>query len=185
MVQIIDGRTGYVAEVSAENRLKTTAVAVPSDQHLNEEHQKYFSLPFEGIDPSGADDYFFYIKNTGNRNLHVTDIRVMSTVVGSMEVHHVTGTPSYSSDTDVVPVNRYVGTTNTISAITKTDTNTTGITNAGTIFYQRLDTANKQEHLRTSSHIIIPPGQSIALLWDTSTGVLSGIVSIYEQQADI
>ncbi len=88
---------GYNAEVSEENHLQTDAVTSVIDLHTNQAHQTYWSLPFDSIDPVGADDYFFYIKNTGTKDLHVTDIRVESTVAGSVEVHEVSGTPSYTA----------------------------------------------------------------------------------------
>lgn len=174
--------TGNTAQINAENRLDTESVTRPLDQHINELYKKTFSLPFDAIDPVGADDYFVYLKNTGVRNLHITDIRLRSTVIGTVEVHGVTGTPSYTSDTDITPVNRTIGASQTLDMISKTDTNTTGLTSTGTLFYIRCDTANEQAHLRTSSHMIIPPGQSLALLWDTSTGALSGVISVYEDQ---
>ena len=109
-------------------------------------------------------------------------MRMYSTVAGTVEVHSVSGNASYTSDTDVTPVNRTIGSSNTITATIKTDTNTTGLTNNGVLFYHRLDTANEEFHLKISAHIIIPPGQAIALLWDTATGALTGTVSVYEGQ---
>ena len=183
MIVIKDGSgKGYSLKINEENRADVEAVTRPSDQHINQRYQKVFSLPFDGIDPVGADDYFFYINNTGAKNLFITDIRVKSTVAGTVEVHHVSGTPSYTAAADVTPVNRTIGSAATITATIKTDTDTTGLTNEGVLFYLNCDTAEEMQHLRTSAKIIIPPGQSMALLWDTSTGVLSGIVSIYEDQ---
>lgn len=173
---------GYGVRVGPENRLDVTSVAIPIDQYINKNYGKVFSLPFDAIDPVGADDYFFYLKNTGTSDLHISDIRLKSTVAGTVEVHGVTGTPSYTADTDITPVNRKIGDTNTITAIAKTDTNTTGLTSQGILFYLNCDTVNEMQHLRTSSNITIPPGQAMALLWDTSTGALSGVVSVYEDQ---
>ena len=169
---------GKWAGVDNENRLKTFSVSEAVDRHVNRTEKKVWSLPFEGLDPVGADDYFFYIKNTNSEDLAITDIRIESSVIGTVEVHHVTGTPAYTADTDITPVNRYLGGANNPDATIKTDTDTTGITSAGTIFYINCDTADKISHLRTTSNIIIPPGQQIALLWDTATGILKGVVSL-------
>jgi hypothetical protein len=177
--------TNTTARVNVENRLDVESISRHIDTHINELYSKVFSLPFNSIDPVGADDYFFYMKNTGTKNLHVTDVRIWSTVAGVVEIRAVSGTPSYTSDTDITPVNRNVGSAKTITGTFKTDTDTTGLTNDGILFYMPCDTANEQHHLRTTSHIIVPPGQSIALLWDTSTGVLSGMVSVYEDQGVI
>lgn len=177
--------SGYTARVSSENRLHVTSVSVPSDQHVNEDHQKYFSVPFSGIDPVGADDYFFYIENTGIKNLHVTDFRMRSTVAGNVGIHHVIGTPVYVGETAVTPVNRYLGQTGTLDATVNTDTDITGLTNQGELFCICIPVINTTYHLKTSSHIIIPPGQAMALHWDTATGAISGTVSIYEAQQDV
>jgi hypothetical protein len=185
MVQITDGRTGKVAEVSSENRLKTSGITEPIDLHMNEFHQRMFSVTFDAIDPVGADDYFFYTKNTGTKNLHIIDITMLSTVAGSYEIHAVSGTPTFTAGTDLTPVNRNIGNSNTLNATIKSDTNTTGLTNDGILFYERLDTANKQDRFVPDSHIIIPPGQAVAFLWDTSTGALTGTIGMYEQQGDV
>jgi hypothetical protein len=178
---IKDGNgTGKTVAVNTENRLDVESVSRSIDQHINELYEKYFSLPFDAIDPTGADDYFFYLKNTGTKNLHITDFRIRSTVAGTVEIRAVSGTAS--SGTTVTPVNRTIGSTNTLSATIETGVDITGLTDEGVLFYHRLDTAGEAEHLKISAHIIIPPGQAIALLWDTGTGALSGIVSIYEDQ---
>jgi len=51
--------TGNTASVDSQNRLKTEAVTITHEHNINEEFQKAFTLPFDGIDPVGADDYFF------------------------------------------------------------------------------------------------------------------------------
>lgn len=182
MVQIVDGQTGNSAIVTDEYRLETDTVSRSITQHINEKYEKHFSLTFEGIDPVGADDYFFYFKNTGTKNVHFTKFRFQTSVAGNVEIHAVTGTPSYTADTDVTAVNRTIGSTKTVTSIIKTDTNTTGLSNAGTLIKLRLDTVNKDYFDDAPSHIIVPPGQSIALLWDTSTGILAGTIDIYEDQ---
>lgn len=174
---------GFNAKVNKENQLDVFAVAEASDRTINRVDNKVWSLPFTGIDPAGASDYFFYIKNTGTIDLAITDIRIESSVAGTVAVNYVTGTPSYTSDTDVTPVNRYLGNSNAPAATIKTDTDTTGLTNAGTLFYITCDTTDKVYHLKTSSNIFIPPGQQIALLWDTATGVLQGVVSLVAVEA--
>ena len=62
MTVIKDSATGNVASVSTEQRLRTDSVIRSLDQHINEVYEKHLSLTFDGIDPVGADDYFFYFK---------------------------------------------------------------------------------------------------------------------------
>lgn len=173
------------ARVNIENRLDVESVVRPIEQHINEKYHKIFSLPFDAIDPVGADDYFVYFKNTGTKDLHFVTLRIRSTVIGTVEIHSVTGTAVFAADTDITPVNRSVGNTSSISATIKTDTNTTGLTNAGILAHVRLAVANTDYNSDVESHIIVPPGQAIALLWDTATGALSGTACVYEDQGVI
>jgi hypothetical protein len=182
-LEILDGTgKGFRAKVNAENQLETLAVAIPEDKHTNSEHQGVWSLPFEGIDPVGADDYFFYISNTGTKNISITDIRINSTVIGTVEIQHVSGTPVFTAGTDVTPVNRFLGSSKALFATVKTATDTTGLVEEGILFFMDLSTADELFHLRTTSNIIIPPGQAVALLWGEATGALTGIVSAVELQ---
>lgn len=182
-MKLLDGKgRGNQARVTSENNLGVDSVNREIDLHINQNYQKYFSLTFDGVDPVGADDYFFYLKNTGTKNIHIPDFRFKSTVAGVVEVHYVTGTPSYTSSTAVTPINRFVGSANTLTATINTDTDTTGLTSGGVLVYIPLDTAGELVHVKLTAHIIIPPGQAIALLWDTATGVIQGHVSAYEEQ---
>ena len=171
---------GNRAEVNDQNQLSVSSISRSITQHTNETHQKHFSLTFQSIDPVGADDYFLYINNTGITNIHLTKFRFRTTVPGIIELHHVTGTPIYAADVDIVPANRYLGSTTSITMIAKTDTNTTGITKQSDLIHLSLDTAAKDYVDNAPSHIIIPPGQALACMWDTATGVLAGTIDLYE-----
>ena len=174
--------TGNTLRINEENRADVESVTRTIDQHINEIYEKTFSISLDGIDPVGADDYFYYMKNTGTKNIHIEDMMVRSTVAGSVELHHVTGTASFAAETAITPVNRYLGSANSLTAVTSADTNTTGLTNAGTLCYLRCAVANTDYHIDITSHIIIPPGQAMALLWDTGTGALTATMTVYEDQ---
>ena len=170
----------YGAGVTKEGHLLVEAISKEEDFHVNLENERYWSLPVSAIDPTGANDYFFYLKNGSTKTYVVPDIRIKSTVAGVVEVREVTGTAA-GSLTDVTPVNRTLGSSQTPDDVTiKTSPDVTGLTNAGIVGYLDCVTANKQEHLGLSAGIVIPPGKALALLWDTSTGVLTGMVSLFE-----
>lgn len=170
----------YGLRVSQEGRAQVDSVVETADRHINRTHQKVWSLPYEGVDPAAADDYFLYIRNGGLTNLAISDFRVESSVVGTVEVHAVSGTAAFVTGTDISPVNRYIGSSITPTAIIKYDTDITGLTDDGVIFWVNCDTVDKTSHLSTSSNIIIPPGQAVALSWDQATGVLKGLISLVE-----
>lgn len=185
-MRIDDGKgRGYVLSVNAENQVDTFSVIETHERRINRVDHKYWSLPFQAIDPAGADDYFIYLKNTGTKELAITDIRIATTVVGTCEVHHVTGTPSYTSDTDIAPVNRYLGSSTAPTMTAKTDTDTTGLTNEGILFLIDMPATGTTYHLSPSGDIFLPPGQAMALLWDQATGILSGVISVAELEVGL
>lgn len=168
----------YKLRVNSEGQATVQATVESEDRHININHEKVWSLPYEGIDPAAADDYFLYIKNTGSSNIALTDFRVESTVIGTVEVHSVTGTAS--SGSTLTPVNRQIGSSVSPTATIETATDITGLTSAGVLFWLNCDTADKTLKETTSSNVVIPPGQAVALLWDQSTGVMKGMVSLVE-----
>lgn len=173
-----DGDFGW--RISKEGRGQIDSVVESTDRHLNIEHQKVWSLPFEGVTPVAADDYFFYIKNDGTTNLAITDFRLESSVIGTVEVHSVTGIPVYVGASAVPPVTRFVGSAVIPTATINTDTDITGLVDEGVQFWINCDTADKTCHESTSSNVVIPPGQAVALLWDQATGAMKGMISLVE-----
>lgn len=183
MAIIKDGTgSGNAAKITGENRLETDTVSRSLPQHINEVFKKHFSITFEAIDPVGADDYFLYFKNTGTKNIHLTKFRFKSTVVGTVELHAVSGTAAFTSETVIAPANRFLGASEGLTVVTSADTDITGLTNDATLLRLTLSTADTDFVDEAPSHIIIPPGQAMAGLWDTATGILAGTVDVYEDQ---
>jgi len=177
----IDDPNGPYAGVTKENRLKTRSVGELFDAHENHHHGTVWSLPFFDIDPVGANDKFFYITNTGTKDIAISDARVScGTTTGRMYIKKVTGTPTFTAGADITPVTRNTVKSPNLGATVKSDTDTTGLTDDGTIFFLELDTVDKLFHLKTSSLIIISPGKAVALEWVAATGTVSGIVSVIE-----
>jgi len=179
-LQISDGKgRGYRAEVNAENKLQTVSISKTNDFHINDVHGKYWSCPFGPQDPTGANDYVFYIKNTGDKDLGITDIRVSCTGAASqIQINSVTGTAA--SGSTVTPVNRNLGSSQVISGTVEEGTDITGLTNAGTLFYMELAAVATLYHLKTTSNIIIPKGSAVGILVVTATSVVTGVISVIE-----
>lgn len=179
--KIEDGTgTGYQAGVNNENRLTTHAVTVAKHHHLNKELGFVWSISFENIDPSGADDYFFYFKNTSSdADYVIPKIRLATTVAGQVELHSVSGTASGGSDN--TPVNRNLGAANTITGTIQTGSDITGLTNDGILAFMQLDTVNRQYELDIESHIVVAPSKAVALLWEAATGALTGTITVYKE----
>jgi len=92
----------------------------------------------------------------------------------------VSGTAT--STTAATPVNRYIGSTKTITATSGTGVDITGLTREGTIGHFRLSTVDTDYVVDFPGNIIVPPGKSIALLWDQATGIMKGNIELYEAQ---
>ena len=168
-------------DVTSEHRGKVSSIDQPVDQHINHHTGKVWSVSFFDINPVGAGDYVFYFKNSGSAEIAISDFRMSaSTTVSRIFIDAVSGTPSFAAGADLTPVSRNIGTSPTIDAIIKSDTDTTGLTNDGVLFFMDLDTVDKMFHLSTSSKIVIPQGKSIAIRFEAATGELSGTVSFIE-----
>lgn len=174
--------TGRKTGVNKENRLEVAALTIPQDQAINEERGEVWSIPFEGLNPTAGDDYVLYIKNTGDATLQVSDVRIMAdNTATQVEIHAVTGTAG-GSLSDIAAVSRTVGSAATPEADIKSSVDITGLTGSGVLFFIQCDTVNREYHLRTSSKIRIPKGKAIAILVETATANVTGVVSLIKEE---
>lgn len=180
MTIIRDGTTQKAAEVTSDCKLSVRAVQLSVERNINEQTGRVWSVPFKAIDPANANDYFLYIKNSGSDVIEITDFRLQSTVVGTVEVQVVSGTASGGSDITLVGRNLGLQLTPENTTI-QSGVDITGLTNDGIIFFIPIGSVETLVPLKTSAGIIISPGKAIALLWDKASGVLSGTVSLHER----
>ena len=168
---------GILAAVDSNHRLEVHAQLDDRYEAINT--GKSWSMTFEAVDPAGADDYFVYCNNTSTTETYVfTDLRIHSTVAGTVVMEKVSGTAVYGGGgTDLDRVSRNLSSNLVPTGTYKSDTDITGLTAGGTLFTIYLK-ANDRTKLTTSAGVIIPPSTSFALKWSEATGVLSGTVSI-------
>lgn len=178
-MQIEDGEgSGLKAGVDKENRLKVLGVSEPVDRHVNRTEAKSWSVSFEAVTAAGANDYFFYLKNTGTETYTITDIRISSSVATKIDYDRVSGTPTYVTGTDCAIVNRNTSSTNSPTISCKYDTDITGLTDEGLLFFEQCAVADTRYKLTTTSNIILTPGQAIAFKRVAATGAVTGVVSL-------
>lgn len=176
-MRLQDGQgRGNEAAVDSEGRLTAFAVVEAEDKHINKHVGKVWSLPFT-VTPAAAGDYFFYLKNTGIEDYLITDVRIDAATAEVIGVHIVSGTPVYVTGTDITSVNRNLSANIEPTATVKFDTDITGMTDEGELFFLTCE-ANSLAHLRSSSNIIVTPGSSIALLAAVGGVALKGMVSL-------
>lgn len=172
---IKDPSNGDAARVE-HSRLQVGSVSRPEDKNLNTQGRT-FSLSFD-VTPAAANSYFFYLKNTGLFDLLLTDVRIRSSVASAFDYDYVTGTPVYVTGTNAARVARKLGSPDILDIEAKYDTNITGLTDAGLLFSEGVDVANRTYHLAVSSNIILPQGSAIAFKRIAATGAVSCTVSV-------
>jgi hypothetical protein len=171
---------GNTLEIDSEGRARTFAITETEDKHINTANGKLWSVPFTALNPTGNNDYVVYIKNTGSKNLNITDFRFASSAATQIQINSVTGTASGGSS--ITPIVRNLGSNETPSATIESGTNITGLTSSGTIFFMNCPVADTLYHLSTTSNIIIPKGKAIGVLIETGTANLTGVISIAEAE---
>lgn len=179
MARIV-GPDGQVAEVDDENRLKTFAVSQREDKHLNEEG-KVWSVYFN-VTPVGANDYFFYLKNNGVLDLKITDIRISSSSPTTIFYESVRGAPVFVAEQDAQVTSRLLGNARTPTADLKFDTDITGLTPEGVLFFEECAVADTRYKLSSTSNILIPQGQAIAFRREAAAGAIEALISVVESE---
>jgi hypothetical protein len=160
-MKIEDGvGSGRQAQVDDEFRLSTFAVTEPEDKHINREG-KVWSYR-QSTTTAAVTDFVFYLKNSGEADLAITDLRAFVGTATTLTIEAVTGTAGGSTAT-VSPVARNLGSSQVPDATALESADITGITGAGELYFQRCAVVNTQYHLSMSANIIVPQGQAIAI----------------------
>ena len=153
---------GQVVIVDTLRRLFVLGVDLSVQQAQNAAGNT-LSLVVDTVSGAGADDYVLYFENVGSYELNINSISAMATAATTLWIDHVSGTPVYVSATTTERTNRRLGDPTNPFIDSHYDTNITGLTQEGKLFFERLDTANKRYFLDTVSGISIPTGQALAI----------------------
>ena len=130
------------------------------------------------VTPTGADDYFFYLRNDGVNNLFLTDIRISSTVATEITYEHVSG--DAVGGTDIDPVSRLLGSAKSLTATVQEGVDITGLTSLGELAFEECIVPDTRYSLKLSGTIIIQQGQAVAFKRVAATGAIKAMVSIAE-----
>ena len=175
----IIGRTGakiYATSVDSEGRLSTFSVVEPEDRRINRTNGKVWSIDMDGV-TANAGTYIAWFRNTSQVNYHLTDMRAHCNDAASViDVDEVTVT-TIGNNTSFLPndvASRNIGTTHSPTGDmdhATSATGLTGLTKVSNLFHAgSLD--NQSSHLSTSSNIIVPPGQAMAIKVLTANATL-------------
>lgn len=160
----IDNGNGPHRSASVNNyfQVETASVVESAERFYNKSIGKVWTI-LSNTTAVGAGDYILYIKNTGTDQLEISEIQALAGTATTLYIDEVTGTPSFTAGVDLTPLNRNIGSNNTITATIKEDTDTTGLTLLGSHLVQRLAVADTQYYQKPASRIIIPGGSAVAV----------------------
>lgn len=173
----IKGPNGQVALVDDTGRLLTFTVSEPEDKEINKNggaHSAYIT-----VTTVGTDDYFLYLKNNGISDIFLTDFRASSLAPTTVYYESVSGIPAYVSASEVPTLNRNLGSPKSLTVDINSDSDITGLTSLGVLFFEKLPVANSRENLKTTSTIIIPQGKAVAFR-SSVAATLEIVVSIID-----
>ena len=151
---------GYQAKVNSENMLNTNSVTQAVKYYINRQGN-FYSCTIS-VTPLGADDCFFYLKNTGDFDLI---IQRLSICVASNEIIkgylNDLGTPV--SGTNYVPINRNGGSANLCDCDVQYGVNITGLS-GGDHFDSFHVAADEHTHTyRVEAGVMIPKNRTFTL----------------------
>ena len=175
-MSVIKSADGIAVDVDANNRLKVFADTEAWEKHRNREGDTA-SVHFS-VTPAGANDFFWYFRNDSTFDAFIHKFRMTSTVATEITVEQVSGTAVFVSGATPAVTNKKLGVASPLTAINTFDTDITGLTSEGIIYYEQLAVANTRYTLDSLSNIIIPQGQAIALKRVAATGLIDCVVSI-------
>lgn len=139
-----------------------------------------FTLYDATVTPTGAADVFCKVQNDSADLMYVTGMRIYD---AGAELIDVQVSPSYTSagaSAAVVPINRYVGSTNLAAtkATCESDANITGDTGV-TIHRLQVAATTEQPYDWTDAPIIVGPNQAFILEAATGTSAIRYEVDFY------
>jgi len=172
----ITGPDGRVVNVDDDNRLTVFADTQVWAAHRNREGGA-LSVHFS-VTPVGVNDFFWYFRNDGLSDVFIDKIRLASTVATEITIEHVSGTAVFVSGTTPAVTNKNLGNPISLTSINTFDTDITGLTSLGIIYFEQIAVADTRYTLESSSNIIIPQGQAVAFKRVAATGLIDCVVSL-------
>lgn len=182
MIRDGSGR-GYTAEVTDENRLLVGAVSVTKEHHTNFSHQDSYNILFN-ITPTGAGDYFLYVKNTSIFPIVCEgfSVRCVSDEVIRIKLD-VLGTPSGGSD--VVPANLTAGAGNQAIGTFQEGSNITGLTGGITVAQYYIEGSNESKFRNFDADIVVPQNETFVMFVETGGIQCDGFLVMWHDHGGV
>ena len=162
------GNTGHKLVVTSEGRAKAACVSASIEHHSNHTHGLAYNAVF-AVNPDGAGDCFFYLKNNAEDDLCVEGFWITTSDAEEIYVNiGDTGTAVKTNGADITPVNLNAGSGNTAdvtcySNISDGAVDITGLTAGRTVNKYWLTAASDTQFFNFESDLIIPKNYSYSM----------------------
>jgi len=166
---IEDGKgSGIKAGVSLDGQLLVRAVVDSLIDHNSQEHGLAFSWA-SGLVNAGAAGTILLVKNTGNKDLHITEVWLSTEIDTRVAIHLVTANVTVAGDATITGVNLNTGSSNVAEALAMT--NETGNSQGGVIWNGEIMAAANSLKVPMYNAAILSKNKSIGVDYITDTAV--------------
>ena len=180
---IEDGKgSGISAGVSGTNRLLTTSISASPEHAANHNDGEAYSLLFDAT-PAGAGDCFFYMKNTGEKDIIVEGFYFHLEANEYVDVKlNDSGTPVGGGS--ITPVNLNTGSGNTATGTFQDGNDITGLSGGSTVYRIYHASAQSSTYHNFEQDLIIKKNGVLTFYIETGTAALDGVIDFYVKKAD-
>lgn len=112
----INGPNGQAANVNSAGHLETEAITHSAEHYANDVAEQAYQIPF-AVNPSGAGDCIFYLKNNSENNLFIEGLNYLSSAAEEIYIEIAnTGTAVLTAGAALTPKNCNAGSGKTADA---------------------------------------------------------------------
>jgi len=180
-----DGRgTGQTAKIDTEGRIHTYATTENEELHVNRHNSEHF-ITYVDITPTGANDYFFYLKNTHTLDLIINWYRIWTESAAEAIdlIRNPAGTPG--NTTQLTPLNMHFGSNKSATVENYESVNMSGLSGGSTLDRLRISGDGKDVVDSYEGGIILPQGTSIGARVVNGAIPLEFTASFYYTRLDV
>lgn len=182
MTVIKDGTgSGRLVEVDTNNRLVTDSVSQSVEHFHNHVKGTAYQITIQET-PTGANDYFFHLKNTGIKDLIIEGM-AYRTAINERIVVYLSTTGTTSGGTAILPYNVNAGSSSELSGTVEGGSDITGLSNGRLAERIWVATSNSSTFHNFEMDIVITPQKTFSLLAEVGGGQIDAVIYCYETVA--
>ena len=166
------------ATVNADKRLEVDAVIQSLEHYYNDIKGSGYHIILQQT-PTGANDCFFYLKNTGTKSIIIEGFSHRVASAESVEIYLLqTGTPS--GGTTNTPVNVNSGSARLLTATVESGNDITGMS-GGNLIDRVWMTSTSSSGYNFELDVIVEPGHTLTMYAATGGVQIDMVIYAYEK----